>query len=63
MENKVDVCRYCGASNFVETGKSPESVAQSKKFFSLTAQYIYHIICLECGTIHRSFVKQPKKLK
>ena len=37
-------------------------VYPADKFFSFKSQKLYHEICLDCGTVVRSYIKNPEKL-
>ena len=53
-------CPYCGKEVFV-TGK--QGAAYSGITVSLLKQRaVYHEICVNCGTIVRSYVKNPENL-
>lgn len=32
------------------------------KVFTFKCEKLYHVICLKCGTVIKSFVKNPQKL-
>lgn len=57
-------CPYCGETEFVE-GKQDGygTVTPANKVLTLKSQDLYHVICLNCGTVVRSYVKEPLKLK
>lgn len=61
--SKKEKCPYCGAQEFVE-GKQEAygSVAPANKVLSFKSQTLYHIICLNCGTVVRSYIKNPTKI-
>lgn len=53
-------CPYCGKEEFI-TGK--QSAAYAGITISLLKERaVYHEICVNCGTIARSYVKNPEKL-
>lgn len=56
-------CPYCGKQEFVE-GKQEgyANIAPANKVWTFKSQTLYHLICLNCGAIVKSFVKNPKKL-
>lgn len=56
-------CPYCGKQEFVE-GKQEGygSVAPANKVLSFKSQVLYHVICLNCGAVVKSYVKEPKKI-
>lgn len=60
---KEEKCPYCGGKEFVEGKQSGyATVYPSNKTFTFKTQVLYHKICLNCGTIIRSYVKNPKLL-
>lgn len=62
--NEVEKCPYCGSKEFVEGKQDGYSVlTPADKFMTLKSQVIYHVICLNCGAVVKSYVKQPKKLQ
>ena len=54
-------CPYCGREEFV-TGKQGAAYA-GFSVSVLKSRAVYHEICLHCGTIVRSYVKNPEKLR
>lgn len=57
------VCPFCGGEDFVEgIQKSYAQITPANKVLTLKSQNVYHIICLKCGTIVRSYVKNPQEL-
>jgi predicted nucleic-acid-binding Zn-ribbon protein len=54
-------CPYCGGTEFV-TAKQTPGIESAKRPINVKGQWLYHIICLNCGTVVRSYVKEPKKL-
>lgn len=61
MENKMQ-CPYCGKTEFVKGIQMEGNGIMPIKKLTLKAQPIYHIVCLNCGTIIRSYIKKPDKL-
>lgn len=60
---KTFTCPYCGGKKFalgVQDGYAV--VYPADKFFSFKSRKLYHEICLDCGTVVRSYVKNPEKL-
>ena len=55
-------CQYCGCTNNVVGMQSGYASVVPNKALSLKSQPIYHIICLNCGTIIRSYVPRPQQL-
>ena len=56
-------CPYCGGYHFIE-GKQDgySAVTPADKALTFKSQVLYHQICLQCGTVVRSYVKNPQKL-
>ena len=57
----VTSCPYCGSSEMIEAcqGGYGAIVATSHK---LGGCALYHSVCRKCGSIVRSYVKDPEKL-
>lgn len=55
-------CPYCGNTTFV-TGKQNRIYAGIGKSVHFSNQAICHDICEKCGTIVRTYVEYPEKLK
>lgn len=59
-----EVCPHCGArENVVGVQEGYSSVRPAYKLLSLKEQALYHVICAKCGTVIRSYVENPEKLK
>ncbi len=57
----VTVCPYCGGNEMIEAFQSAYgAIAAKSNPFGGAA--LYHSVCRRCGTIVRSFVKEPEKL-
>ena len=56
---KITKCPFCGESKFTIVMEHGAVVSISNP---LRTQLLYHKICLNCGSIVRSFVKEPKLL-
>jgi len=59
---KEEKCPYCGSKNFVNARQDGYAAIGADKTFTFKIQDLYHIVCLDCGTIVRSYVKYPEKL-
>lgn len=59
-ENKT-VCPHCGGTDFV-IGKQAGHADVLTENFSFRHQTLYHEICKKCGTVARSYVKNPEML-
>ena len=55
-------CPHCGSCNNVIGKQSGYARVTANKCVTFKEQTLYHIICLDCGTIIRSFIKNPKRL-
>ncbi|MCM1052863.1 MAG: hypothetical protein NC483_02670 [Ruminococcus sp.] len=59
-----EICPYCGGKEFVKAKHNGYgNVYPASKRITTKEQKLYHIICLDCGTVVRSFVKNPRKLE
>lgn len=61
QNNLAAVCPYCGGSEFIETYQDSYgaiSAVQNK----LGGCALYHSVCRNCGSVVRSYVKDPEKL-
>lgn len=61
-QNTRMMCPYCGGGEQVIGKQSGYGTVRANRKFSLREQPIYHVICLQCGAILKSYVKQPQKL-
>ena len=61
MENQ-DICPKCGYKEFVEGSQMNYGAVWPNKIFTLRRESLHHIICLNCGTVVRSYVKNPHNL-
>lgn len=57
----VTNCPYCGGTEMVEAYQSGYGAAVGVEN-KLGGASIYHIVCRNCGSVVRSFVKDPEKL-
>ena len=57
----VSRCPYCGGTEMIETFQSAYG-AVSATSHKLTGRPLYHSVCRGCGSVVRSYVKQPEKL-
>lgn len=63
MSKKNNICEYCRSSRFVEVKQGGvEAAVKATHKLSLKSEYLYHQLCLDCGTVHRSYVYNPKRL-
>ena len=54
------VCPFCGCGEFVK-GKQDGYASIRTEKFSLRDQTLYHDICKDCGSVVRSYLKDPDK--
>ncbi len=59
-EYSVTVCPYCGGREMIETLQS--GYAALTAVGSCRGASLYHSVCRRCGSIARSYVKNPEKL-
>ncbi len=61
MKIKAISCPFCGGSEFVKGIQGGHG-----KIFSIhsliKSQCLIHVICTECGSVVRSYVREPEKL-
>lgn len=57
----VSRCPYCGGTDMAETyqGAYGATTVVGNAFRSMD---LYHVICRNCGSVVRSYVKKPEKL-
>lgn len=57
----VSVCPYCGGSEIIETFQTSYAAISATRN-KLGAVALYHSVCRACGSVVRSYVKEPEKL-
>ena len=57
----VSRCPYCGGTEMIETFQSAYG-AVSATSHKLGGVSLYHSVCRHCGSVVRSYVKDPEKL-
>ena len=57
----VKVCPYCGGSEMIEAYQTAYGALTSKNN-PWGGAPLYHSVCRRCGSVVRSFVKEPEKL-
>ena len=63
MEVKKDICPHCGGTNTVDGKQTGQACVTSKQAWTLVrSQPLFHVICLDCGTVIRSYIEYPKQL-
>lgn len=62
MNNEKTTCPYCGCTDII-VGKQAgyAAVIPEKEKTIFHGQMLYHDICRQCGTIVRSYIKEPEK--
>lgn len=57
----IPSCPYCGGTEIIEAYQSAYGAvtATSNKFGGVS---LYHSVCRKCGSVVRSYVKDPEKL-
>ena len=53
-------CKYCGCMEYVEGRQVDYAIVFGDSAWSGTP--MHHIVCRNCGTVARSYVKEPEKL-
>lgn len=62
MEIKIERWPYCGYTEFGEGIQIGHGAVQvSNRIFKSSG--LYHIVCLNCGSVVRSYVDKPAKFK
>ena len=63
MEQKKDICPHCGATKTIVGKQSGHGgITPESAWTILNAQPLYHVVCRSCGTVIRSYVKDPQEL-
>ena len=60
-KDRYDRCPYCGCTEMIEcyqTGYGALAALSNK----LGGRALYHAVCRRCGSVARSYVKEPEKL-
>ena len=63
MEEKKDICPHCGGTETAlawDARRTSTLVRREKVFFDIDAQEVHHVVCLNCGTIIRSYITRPQ---
>lgn len=62
---KDEKCPYCGETEFLTFMViTPHSylVPEYNSFFNETDKFLRHVICRSCGSVVRSYIKNPELL-
>lgn len=63
LTGNVEKCPYCKGNRFVEGKQSGyATIAPTRKVFTFKSQILYHQICLDCGAVVKSYVKDLEVL-
>lgn len=62
QEKKEEKCPYCGSQEFVEGIQAGYASISPNKVLTFKSATLYHLICLNCGAVVKSYVENPKKL-
>lgn len=60
MNNMTMECPYCGDKRFIEAIQ--DGYANIRGESSWSGSVVCHTVCLKCGTIVRSYAKNPERL-
>lgn len=59
----VKECPYCGGTEIIVAYQDGYGAIMSEKsVLGLSASALYHSVCRNCGSIVRSYAKEPEKL-
>ena len=61
MENIYCTCPHCGGTEMIEAYQSGYAVVAGLSH-KMGGVNLYHSICRRCGSVVRSYVKDPEKL-
>ena len=59
---EIKECPYCGGKDFGE-GRQRGHAKLVTSTFALSGEDIYHKICMDCGSIVRSYIKNPANFR
>ncbi len=63
MEKEQSKCPYCGETETVTAVQQGyANLTPVGKVFTTKEQSLYHVICLKCGSVIKSYVENPQKL-
>lgn len=57
----VSECPFCGGTEFIEAYQDAYGALTAVGSI-LRSEALYHTICRRCGSVVRSYVRQPEKL-
>lgn len=61
-DKKEEKCPYCGCTETVIGKQANYAAVERETGLNWSSEVLKHIICLNCGTVIRSYVENPKKL-
>lgn len=62
MNDKINVvCPICGGTEMIEAAQSGYAAIYALSHW-FGGRALYHTVCRNCGTVVRSYVKEPEKL-
>lgn len=61
--NELKKCPYCGNEETVIGKQTGYATVAANKAISIRSENLYHVICLKCGSVLKSYVKNPENLK
>lgn len=59
MNINIITCPFCNGTEFIETRQSGYAQIGGEGLHGAT---LYHTVCRRCGSVVRSYVKEPEKL-
>ena len=61
MDKYIRICPYCGGTETIEVYQTYYGAVASVEN-KLHGADLYHTVCRKCGSVLRSYVKDPEKL-
>ena len=61
MDIKISECPFCNGNEFIEAKQTGYAAISGCENIWSGAD-LYHVICRRCGSVVRSYVKDPEKL-
>ena len=58
---KVKKCRYCGGTEFAKGIQDTHGCIRGQNVWDY-GQTLYHVVCLDCGCVVQTYVKEPERL-
>ncbi len=60
-EVKIEKCQYCGGEEFIE-GQEGSYGSVCVSTAGLRSQALFAVVCRNCGSVVRTYCKNPEKL-